>query len=108
MASNRTFTIGGTVVFNGVKAFRFATGKMNLRRNLLKHWGATDINLVDLPRPMTKTEAAAWLINQGFTGVVPTRAKDKTAKSPILVAAEKLAAKRARDAARKRAKRLAA
>lgn len=105
--SNRLYTIGGTVNFEGVTQFRVATGKINLRRNLLKHFGCTDINLVDLPRAMTKTEAVAWLINQGFTGIVPTRAVDKGAKPAIQLAAEKIATKRARDAARKRDRRQA-
>lgn len=108
MASDRTFTLGGTCTFNGVRQFRLANGKMNLRRNLLKHWGATDIKLVELPREMSKTDAVAWLIGQGFSGILPTRAKDKTAKTAALVAAEKLANKRARDAARKRERRQAA
>lgn len=103
----KTYTIGGTSVINGVSTFRVANGKLNLRRNMLKHFGHENINLVELPKPMAKMEAVAWLLQRGHTGVIPTRAKNKEAKNEMLLSAEKLAAKRARDAARKREQRAA-
>lgn len=92
--SSKTYTIGGTSVDAGRRTFRFANGKLNVRVNMLRHFEHTAIKLVKLPRPMTKKNATAWLLTQGFKGVVPTRATNKRAKSPILVQAEKIASKR--------------
>lgn len=108
MATTKTYTLGGTTKFNGVSTFRVANGKLNLRRNMLKHFGHTDIDIIELPRPMTKFDAVAFLITKGYTGVVPTRAADKAHKNAMQLEAEKLAAKRMRDAARKRERRAAA
>lgn len=104
----KTYTIGGTSVVNGISTFRVANGKLNLRRNMLNYFKHENINLIELPRPMTKMEAVAYLITKGYTGVVPTRAADKTHKNAMQLEAEKLAAKRMRDAARKRERRAAA
>lgn len=106
--ATKTYTLGGTTKFNGVSTFRVANGKLNLRRNMLKHFGHTDINIIELPRPMTKFEAVAHLITKGFTGTIPTRAANKEQKNSMQLEAEKLAAKRMRDAARKRERRNAA
>lgn len=88
----KTYTIAGTTVFNGVKTFRFANGKLNLRINMLRHFKHDEINLVELPKPMNKVQATAWLL-QNVRGtksaVIPTRAADKTAKNELLLAAEK-------------------
>jgi len=90
----RTFTIAGTSTINGVKTFRVANGKLNLRRIALKHYGHVDIELQELPKPMTKLEAVAFLAGNGVDAVVPTRAKDKTAKTALQIEAEKLAMQR--------------
>lgn len=92
--SSKTYTIGGTSVFDGRRTFRFANGKLNVRVNMLRFSEHTAIKLVKLPRAMTKKNATAWLLTQGFKGIVPTRATNKRAKSPILVQAEKLASRR--------------
>lgn len=92
---DKLFTIAGTSVINGVKTFRFANGKLNLRVNMLRHFGHTDINLVELPKPMTKVQAMAWLLTnvKGTKGaVIPTRAADKTAKNELVLEAERKAA----------------
>ena len=105
--ATKTYTLGGTTKFNGVTTFRVANGKLNLRRNMLKHFGHTDIDMVELPKAMPKLEAVAWLVTKGYTGVIPTRAANKENKNAMQLEAEKLAAKRMRDAARKREKRAA-
>lgn len=89
----KTYTIGGTSFYEGRNTFRFANGKLNVRRNMLKFQGHERIKLVDLPRPMTKVKATAYLLEQGFKGVVPTRAANKKAKSPILLTAKVMAEK---------------
>lgn len=105
---DKTFTIAGTSVFEGVKTFRFANGKLNLRVNMLRHYGHEDINLVELPREMTKVDATAWLlanVRGCKSAVIPTRANDKTAKNEMLLAAQKKAEQKARAAERRAAKR---
>lgn len=92
---DKTFTIAGTSNINGVKTFRFANGKLNLRVNMLRHFGHEDINLVELPKAMTKVQAMAWLLTnvKGTKGaVIPTRAADKTAKNELVLEAERKAA----------------
>jgi hypothetical protein len=106
---DKLFSLAGTSTREGINTFRFANGKLNLRRNALKHYGHAAIELRELPRPMTKVQAMAWLVTQGIdTAVLPTRAADKTRKPALQLEAEKLATKRMRDAARKREKRAAA
>jgi hypothetical protein len=105
---NKLFTIAGTSTLDGVNTFRFATGKLNVRTAKLKRHGHTDVDLVELPRAMTKQEAVEFLIQQGREAVVPTNRKSKPVElTEEQKAAAKLAAKRAADAERKRAKRAA-
>lgn len=92
---DKTFTIAGTSVVDGVKTFRFANGKLNIRVNMLRHCGHDDINLVELPKAMTKVQAMAWLLTnvRGTKGaVIPTRSADKTAKNNLVLEAERKAA----------------
>ncbi len=102
---DKTYTIAGTTKFNGVKTFRFANGKLNLRVNMLRHFGHDDIKLVELPKPMTKLDATTWLLANGYRGVIPTRAADKTAKNDLLLAAERKAAGRIKAAQTRAAKK---
>ena len=62
---DKTFLIAGTSTFNNVNTFRFANGKPNLRANMLRFNGHTDIELVELPKPMTKLQAIAYLTQKG-------------------------------------------
>jgi hypothetical protein len=107
----KTFTIAGLTTLNGVKTFRFANGKLNLRVNMLKHFGHTDINLVELPKEMNKVQATTWVLQNvrgAKTAVIPTRAVDKTVKNDLLLAAEKKAAAVAKARATREAKKVAA
>lgn len=93
--TEKLFTLAGTSVIDGVKTFRFANGKLNLRVNMLRHFGHTDIEFYELPRPMSKVQATAWLLDnvRGVkNAVIPTRAKDKTAANELLLAARAKAA----------------
>ena len=90
--TDKTFTIAGTTIFNNKRTFRFANGKLNLRRNMLKHFGHRAIKLVELPKPMNKVQAMAFLQKQGITAALPTRSKSGK-KSELVIAAEKLAEK---------------
>lgn len=116
MATEKTFTVAGTSVLNGVMTFRVANGEAKKRGWVLKHNGHTDINLLDLAKAMTKTDAVAFLIASNHPGadvaVVPGGSKGKTpeqiaAEEEARKAAEEAAKKEARNAARREARKLA-
>ena len=66
--STKLFTIAGYSNLNGRVKLRVATGTIARRAAVLKSSGHTDINLVELPQPMTRSEAAAFVEAQ-FKGV---------------------------------------
>ena len=74
---DKLFTIAGTSTLNGANTYRFATGKANVRAAKLKRHGHTDVDLVQLPNEMTKTDAIAYLVTLGRDAVLPTNRKDK-------------------------------
>lgn len=107
----KLFEIAGTSKLNGVLTFRFATGKVNVRVTKLKHHEHTDIDLVQLPQPMTKEAAVKHLISlgKGLNAVLPNgRKQEKVELTPEQIAAAKKEAKRLADNERKRNARLAA
>jgi hypothetical protein len=54
MATDKLFTVAGTATHAGITKVRFANDLV-ARIKILAKAGATDINLVELPTPMTKT-----------------------------------------------------
>jgi hypothetical protein len=58
--------VAGTAAHNGVTKVRFANDLV-ARIKILTKAGASDINLVELPRPMTKLEALQHLQTLGIT-----------------------------------------
>jgi len=103
MATDKLFTVAGTATQNGVTKARFAND-MVARVKILTKAGCTNINLVELPRPMTKLEALQHLqslgITEGDAGYavanklaektkVAKRAEIKVAVKPAKVAAKK-------------------
>ena len=64
---NKTFTVAGTATHNGNTKPRFANDLV-ARIKILNKAGCTNINLVELPKPMTKIEALQYLQEQGITG----------------------------------------
>jgi hypothetical protein len=63
----KTFTIAGTAVRQGVLTLRVANGNIEQRRKILVDGGMTDVLLHALPNPMSREEAVAWLRTQGAT-----------------------------------------
>jgi len=53
--TNKTYTVVGTSVCNGKMKVRWATDMMRIK--VLQRTGLSDIELFDLPKPMTKAEA---------------------------------------------------
>jgi hypothetical protein len=66
MASEKMFTVAGTATHNGVTKTRFANDLV-ARIKILNKAGATNINLIELPEPMTKLQALKYLSEQGIT-----------------------------------------
>ena len=64
MSNEKLFTVAGTATQNGVTKARFANDLV-ARIKILNKAGCTDINLVELPRPMTKLEALQHLQTLG-------------------------------------------
>ena len=61
--TSKTFTIVGTSLLNGISKVRFANDLVT-RFKMLQKTGHVDINLYELPEPMTKPEACQWLSEQ--------------------------------------------
>lgn len=68
MATEKLFTVAGTATNpDGTTKARFAND-MVARVKILTKAKCSNINLVELPRPMTKLEALQYLQEQGLTG----------------------------------------
>jgi hypothetical protein len=68
--SNKLFTVAGTSVLNGLQKYRFAT---DLKREaILKKNGHTEINLIELPEPMTKEAAINFLGSKDIRETKPS------------------------------------
>ena len=85
------FKVAGVSRLKGEFKVRFANDLV-ARIKILTKAGATDINLVELPKPMNKVQAMAFLQKQGITAALPTRSKSGK-KSELVIAAEKLVEK---------------
>jgi len=66
MSAEKLFTVAGTATHKGVTKARFANDLV-ARIKILNKAGATDINLIELPEPMTKLQALKYLSEQGIT-----------------------------------------
>jgi hypothetical protein len=67
MATEKLFTVAGTATQHGLTKVRFANDLV-ARVKILDKNGCTDINLVELPQPMTKIQALRYLKEQNFDG----------------------------------------
>jgi hypothetical protein len=98
MATEKKFAVAGVSTHEGSTKIRFANDAARVKI-LIKN-GHTDIELVDLPREMTKAEIAEYLYEIDFAkGRVPVMdaikdlaKKNKVAGKQPKVAAEKAAA----------------
>lgn len=64
MATLKTFAVAGVSTQNGKTKIRFANDGARIK--ILVKNGHTDIELVDLPKEMTKSEIAKYLVESGF------------------------------------------
>ena len=109
MTNEKTFTVAGTATLNGVTKARFANDLV-ARIKILNKSGCTDINLVELPQPMTKLQALQHLqtigITSGDAGHAVTEKlaeKTKVAKSAEVRVAVKPTALKAKTKAKQEA-----
>jgi hypothetical protein len=98
---DKLFTIAGTAMINGVATLRFATGEIKVREGVLRRAGFTPVELRELPQPMSKADAIAWLNDQGITGMLPV-------KNAVAGRATRVAEAKAERDARRAEKRAAA
>jgi hypothetical protein len=64
MATDKRFAVAGVSTVDGDTKVRFANDMMRIK--ILQKNGHTDINLVELPSEMTKSEAIAYLRSIAF------------------------------------------
>jgi hypothetical protein len=106
MSVEKLFTVAGTATNpNGTTKARFANDLV-ARIKILNKAGCTAINLVELPRAMTKLEALQYLTEQGVAGdagyAVANKLAEKTKiakKGEVKVKAVKTSAKSAEKVA---------
>ena len=72
MKSSNLFTVVGTSVRNGKSRLRVSAGKASFRGRVLLKTGNTNVNLFDLPHPMSKQDAADWYNSNISQGIVPS------------------------------------
>ena len=82
--TEKLFTVAGTATQNGVSIARFANDMVS-RVKILTKSGCTNIELIELPRPMTKLEALQHLQEtQGYTGDASYAVANKLAEKTKL------------------------
>jgi hypothetical protein len=86
---SKLFTVAGTSVLEGVLKFRVANGGAAARTKVLEKNGHTQINLVDLPKAMTKEDAMVFLNYTDGEPIAKPALKAKVEKTAPKVKAEK-------------------
>jgi hypothetical protein len=71
MKSTKLFTVIGHSVRGGKSKIRLSAGKAEFRGKRLSSTGNTGITLYDLPYPMAKADAHAWLTAELPKGILP-------------------------------------
>lgn len=87
MATNKTFAVAGVSTLDGKTKIRFANDAARIK--ILVKNGHTDIELVDLPREMTKAEIAQYMVETGFgkgNAAIEAAIKDLAKKNKVSVA----------------------
>ena len=84
MATEKKFAVAGVSTLNGKTKVRFANDAMRVK--ILAKNGHTDVELIELPREMTKGEIAQYMVEQGFGAgkpAVEAAIKDLAKKNPV-------------------------
>lgn len=96
MATEKTFAVAGVSTLKGKTKIRFANDAARIKI-LIKN-GHTDVELIDLPREMTKAEIAQHLVETNFgkgNAAIEAAIKDLSKKNPAGKAVKSAAAKAA-------------
>jgi hypothetical protein len=83
MATAKKFAVAGVSTLNGKTKIRFANDAMRVK--ILAKNGHSDVDLIELPREMTKGEIAQYMTEQGFGSDKPAvlaAIKDLAKKNP--------------------------
>jgi hypothetical protein len=64
MATDKKFSVAGVSTLSGKTKIRFANDSMRVK--ILGKNGHTDVQLIDLPREMTKAEIGQHLVETGY------------------------------------------
>jgi hypothetical protein len=79
---DKVFSVAGVSTLNGVVKYRFANA-LAKREAILRKGNHTAIKLIELPNPMTKEAAVAFIeANADFDGLRPT-VEAKTVKTVL-------------------------
>ena len=87
MATDKKFAVAGISTLNGKTKVRFANDAARIK--ILVKNGHTDIELVDLPREMTKAEIAQYMTETGFgkgNAAIEAAVKDLAKKNRVKAA----------------------
>ncbi len=72
MKSTKLFTVVGHSIRGGTSKVRLSAGNAKFRGQHLLRTGNTGVTLYDLPYPMLKEDAHAWLATELPTGIKPS------------------------------------
>jgi hypothetical protein len=84
MATEKKFAVAGVSTLNGKTKIRFANDAMRVK--ILAKNGHSDVDLIELPREMTKGEIAQYMTEQAFGSDKPAvlaAIKDLAKKNPV-------------------------
>ena len=97
MATDKKFSVAGVSTLEGKTKIRFANDSMRVK--ILAKNGHKDVQLIDLPREMTKAEIGAHLVETGYGAGKPevlAAVAYVVKKNPVAVtAAQKVAPEKA-------------
>jgi hypothetical protein len=94
MATDKRFAVAGVSTLDGKTKIRFANDSMRVK--ILAKNGHSDVDLIELPREMTKAEIVAHMIEVGFgegKPAVQAAIADLAKKNKVKVADKTTAAK---------------
>jgi hypothetical protein len=84
MATDKKFAVAGVSTLSGKTKIRFANDAMRVK--ILAKNGHTDVDLIELPREMTKAEIVAHMVEVGFgkgNAAVEAAIKDLAKKNKV-------------------------
>ena len=100
MSTDKKFAVAGVSTFEGKTKVRFANDTMRIK--ILQKNDHTDIQLIDLPREMTKAEIGAHMVATGFgkgNAAIEAAVAYVVKKNPLATAAKVTTATVAKTAA---------